>query len=178
MGVKLKVCWDCGQRKRMGKTKSRCRSCRKIAPHKVRPGGSAKTKQSKQKPQKSKKVASETYLARNIVLKELGYNSYAEYLESSLWATVRRKGWAQHGNDCKLCGEKANVLHHLSYSKAVLVGDKIGELVPLCDLCHTKVEFLEDGKKRTLLEARNAYSQLLALRKNELNEQTVNGVKR
>lgn len=205
MGIRWKKCWDCGQEKRMGKTKKRCASCRKANPNKQRPAKahspkttkkqaeqwefirsleaknctaeeikaevkrwkqqrrSAQQAQDQQKGKRKKKAAKrqETYNDRNLVLKELGFNSYADYRDSELWASIRRRAFAKHGSTCLLCKQQADVLHHFSYRKEVLEGKQLDKLKPLCDECHHKVEFDEKDNKRTLLDSQNTFLVLL-----------------
>lgn len=162
MGIRWKRCWDCGQEKRMGKTKKRCAACRRADPSKLRPAsGTIRVKKEKSAKKPKKKWQQETYNDRNIILKELGFDSYPDYLKSELWAFVRRSAWAKYGSTCLLCKEKASVLHHFSYTKEVLQGKQLDKLKPLCNECHHKVEFDENDSKRTLLEAQNFFVDLL-----------------
>lgn len=102
-----------------------------------------------------------TYYERNTLLADLGYESYAHYLKSPLWHYIRTMAWRLHGPRCKLCRKRATQLHHTSYSQAVLLGQDLSYLVPLCQKCHDRVELKRDGSKRTWQEVKTAFKRLL-----------------
>ncbi len=102
-----------------------------------------------------------TYRDRDVILARMGYESYSEYLNSALWARIRAEAYAEHGPYCWLCRDKAVHLHHKSYSEAVMRGNNIDALVPLCEKCHKKVEFKKTGAKRTLVEVQKTLTKLL-----------------
>lgn len=95
------------------------------------------------------------YAARDKVLLELGFESYAEYLKSDLWKRVRAKVFACRGNRCWLCDQKATQVHHKSYTRRILLGKKFKGLMPICGKCHLLIEF--DGKQKTSLGQANQY---------------------
>lgn len=92
-----------------------------------------------------------TYQQRQEVLKKLGFSSYKDYLESHLWKRIRRAAFRLLGSRCSLCGGTANVIHHMTYDELVLLGKDISQLLPLCYICHNKLEIKSDGSKRSLL---------------------------
>jgi hypothetical protein len=49
---------------------------------------------------------------------------------------------------CEACGSTGQCVHHLDYSKLSLLGKKPWKLVVLCNDCHKRIEFKEDGSKR------------------------------
>lgn len=102
-----------------------------------------------------------TYQARNILLREMGYSNYAEYLESDLWAGIKRRAFEELGRLCLICNGGAEVLHHISYGKEVMQGKTLAPLAPLCHGCHHEVEFDAAGKKRTLAQAHTQYRRML-----------------
>lgn len=109
------------------------------------------------------------YLDRNQLLLTLGFSSYPEYLRSSLWRSIRLKRLKKR---CSLCPNPAAQLHHLSYSKEVLLGLDGSKLVSLCRVCHNLIEFDHEGRKRALAEAnsllrrfRNPYYRAVYQRK-------------
>lgn len=108
------------------------------------------------------------YETRNKLLKTLGYSSYAEYLNSPRWEDIRCRAFKEYGNVCRLCGKEATVIHHKGYGRDVLLGFDLGQLSPLCDECHYKVEFYLDGTKRTLAQSQLMYSRLIAARREQL----------
>lgn len=99
-----------------------------------------------------------SYSERNIILQQMGFVNYSDYLASDLWKTIRSKAFSNKSNSCKLCGELAQLLHHLDYSRKVLEGHDMSRLVPLCHECHKKVEFNENGTKRTMWQAVGMYN--------------------
>lgn len=101
-----------------------------------------------------------TYKDRNVLLLQLGYNSYDEYLQSPLWYGIRKRGFEYHGKVCMLCKGTAVALHHIGYGMDVLTGKCLDSLAPLCNECHVKVEFRTNGNKRTLVGAQTAYGRL------------------
>ena len=96
-----------------------------------------------------------SYQERNLILSRMGFPSYAEYLKSELWASIRRRGFEKYGHDCIRCGNPAYTLHHTNYSEAVLSGETLDGLVPLCEVCHAGIEFTSEKKKRSLASANN-----------------------
>lgn len=102
-----------------------------------------------------------TYIGRNATLRSLGYANYAHYLSSDLWAQIRVRAFALHGHTCKLCPDPAACLHHLGYGRAILLGERLSSIVPLCHGCHKQVEFDKRGHKRTVLQAHTAYVRML-----------------
>lgn len=71
-------------------------------------------------------------------LRNLGYGSYGEYLQSAHWEDVRRRYRASSlPQRCLGCGEARYTLHHRSYTR--LGAERLGDLIPLCWPCHTKV---------------------------------------
>lgn len=70
------------------------------------------------------------------VLKSIGFRSYADYLSSLLWATVRRQAFERWGSKCRACGKEATQVHHADYSRGTLRGDTLDHLWPVCNACH------------------------------------------
>jgi hypothetical protein len=91
-----------------------------------------------------------TWLEQKQILKELGYNSYGEYVSGVVWANVRDKVFREKGTRCLVCTRRATVVHHKAYSENVLRGVDITPLVPLCWDCHQRIEYDTDGKKLSL----------------------------
>ncbi len=92
------------------------------------------------------------YTYRNLYLSDLGYSSYKEYLKSDDWKKIRDrklKKWPE----CILCGKKAEVVHHVKYDPAALLGLRAHVLASLCHRCHESIE-IQDGAKCSL-EAAN-----------------------
>ena len=93
------------------------------------------------------------YALRAEALAFVGFDSYAEYLRSDIWAAIKaRLMFKSNGNRryCKVCNKKpAHTLHHLSYSIPVLLGKESNQLIPICAGCHKAIEFTSGGSKRT-----------------------------
>ena len=102
------------------------------------------------------------YRRRNTELKRLGYSSYEEYLRSELWKTIRDRVFKKRGRHCTLCPSPADVVHHQTYSKRVLTGHKICDLLPMCRRCHSSVEYDDTGRKREIDAVHNAVQKLRA----------------
>ncbi len=104
---------------------------------------------------KEGKKEPETYLGRWKVLQSLGYASYEEYLNSSLWRRIRGRVFNLRGRVCLVCKGKATQVHHLSYRVEVLTGEGLSQLVPICNKCHESLEF-QDGVKREVYQMQEA----------------------
>lgn len=87
------------------------------------------------------------YAKRNATLKQLGFASYREYLESPLWAEIRARVFRLKGSECFLCGGAATQLHHNRYRLEELTGDNLKEIKPLCRPCHEQIEFFMQQKR-------------------------------
>lgn len=103
-------------------------------------------------PAKRERFVSRAYRARAYALKSMGFESYQDYLQSSLWKQIRRRALDRDGGKCCVCGGTANQVHHQTYSIDVLTGKNIRPLKSLCDACHRGVEFKDDGRKRDIRE--------------------------
>lgn len=126
---------------------------------------------------KKKRTPKETYEQRNILLRELGYPTYAIYLQSPLWSFIRHHAYRIHGRTCRLCPRRATTIHHLSYSRDILLGNDLSLLAPLCRTCHNRVEFAGPpcgrrataGRfKRTIASSQRHYYKLLRIRISQL----------
>lgn len=98
------------------------------------------------------------YGERESILREMGFPSYAAYLASDLWASIRERVLARDGRRCRLCPREASQVHHTKYSRAVLLGRDLKWLAAICGGCHRFVEFdPKTGKKRRAREVGNAF---------------------
>ncbi len=95
----------------------------------------------------------EAYERRDEVLAGMGFSSYEKYRESDLWKKIRRRALDEKGTQCVRCGDSTHLVHHVSYSSAVLSGEDLSGLIPVCHRCHKRIEFDKSGKKRSLEEA-------------------------
>ncbi len=102
------------------------------------------------------------YVDRNVALKEIGFATYAAYLASPLWQEIRARRLSTQ-TTCSCCDSQADVVHHDTYYKKLLLGDETSvkrDLYPLCHACHYKVEF-DGSRKRSWGEAIRAFRRLL-----------------
>ena len=104
-------------------------------------------KQEKARPDKGMKA----YADRQLLLINLGFKDYAEYLTSELWARIRSAKLTPH-KVCVLCDCKSEQVHHLSYDEETLMGRRMSNLVQLCRTCHLQIEFTPTGEKRAMRE--------------------------
>ncbi len=102
-----------------------------------------------------------TYCQRTEVLLSLGFRTYQHYLQSKLWARLRSSAFMLARGKCKLCGSRPDVIHHVSYSRDTLLGNEMDNLAAVCRACHKKVEFADDGSKRSLADAQAVFNSLL-----------------
>jgi len=108
----------------------------------------------------------------------MGFSSYGDYLNSPLWIGIRATAFRLHGVNCKICNNKAVVIHHISYRRPVLLGKDLTALVPLCDGCHHKIEFNQYNEKRTLADAQHEFNVMMRIdckpvlpkKKNKVNQ--------
>ena len=94
-----------------------------------------------------------SYFHRNEILKSLGFESYAAYIKSQLWRRIRQRVGNHAHIQCFACGGKAYCVHHIEYSLETLTGRNPCGLVPLCDPCHTSIEFDPSGTKVSVADA-------------------------
>lgn len=119
-----------------------------------------------------------TYGDRNSLLVTLGFLTYQDYLSSDLWLSILKRCFRLKGTVCTLCKrKKASVVHHVAYSKKVLLGLDMKPLFPLCQGCHVKIEFSAKGDKRTLNEAQALWYKLVSNKEGK-SWQTEKGNKR
>lgn len=108
------------------------------------------------------------YIRRAQVLRKMGFASYAEYLKSPLWASVREKVFAAKGRRCFLCTQRqATQIHHSRYQRLDMLGKRLKDLFPLCGECHREIEFDELGQKLPVPFMRQAFK---AARKRKVTE--------
>ena len=64
------------------------------------------------------------------------YESYAEYLQSDEWRTLREEVLARDGGVCIDCGRPATEVHHRVYP-AHIDETEVDQLVAICRRCHS-----------------------------------------
>lgn len=94
----------------------------------------------------------QAYKDRDILLLELGFRSYTDYLNSSLWMGIRHRCFKTMPNCC-ICSQETEVIHHRRYDRDILLGKSAAGLIPLCHTCHDVIEL--DGRKKLSLEEAN-----------------------
>jgi hypothetical protein len=123
-----------------------------------------KKKAKKKQKQQTKPIATThdttSYFERNIILKEMGFETYADYLISSTWKKIKNRVRKAKGKFCVICRDKATEYHHLNYGKPDLLGDTIANIVPICNVCHESIEF-EDGRKLTAHASRIKFEKAM-----------------
>lgn len=78
---------------------------------------------------------------RKYWMKKLGFGTYKNYLKSDVWKDIRKKVLIKRKFKCYFCKGKATEVHHLRYTRPVLLGKKhfYGGLVATCSPCHKKI---------------------------------------
>ena len=89
----------------------------------------------------------------------LSEENYSAYLVTFQWKAIRRRVFKRDGDLCKLCGKKAQCVHHISYEQDVMIGENDDELISLCNICHKGIEYdgerhRDEKEKRALLQQR------------------------
>ncbi len=71
------------------------------------------------------------------------------YLNSRQWKIIRRRVLERDSYSCTCCGKRAESVHHRSYDREVLNGQRDSDLVSMCGTCHKEIEFTinERGKR-------------------------------
>ena len=116
----------------------------------------------------------QAYAHRDIILRQIGFNSYKEYLISNLWLSIRKRALERDKYTCVSCGSAANQVHHKKYSKRILLGGKrtLKHMWSVCGSCHKQCEFSQDGQKLTLRTASNKLRKSIRRRNNNKNKST------
>jgi hypothetical protein len=87
--------------------------------------------------------------------------AHADYLKTPLWKRIRKRILKRDNNICQLCGNRASVVHHRSYDNDVLLGTNDNHLISLCNECHEKIEFTNEGTHRTVEQKESLLQSLL-----------------
>lgn len=107
------------------------------------------------------KLMTDPYKNRDMILEDLGYDDYRDYLKSDLWAEIRDQILKDSKYTCICCGDdwhyKTLVMqvHHMVYTKENLSGESIYGLVAICRSCHVKAEFKPRRKRKGRKEKRS-----------------------
>ena len=107
-----------------------------------------------------------TYEERDEIVRYLGFGSYAEYLASELWESIKARV-LRDKKRCYLCKRRGAAVqaHHHRYTRGNLSGKNLQEIYPLCAFCHVAVEFTQKREKRSLKDAQKRFAKLRAWRK-------------
>lgn len=89
-------------------------------------------------------------------VRKLGFSRYLGYLHSDLWKSIRLRVLMRDRFSCRMCGARANQVHHRRYVMSAMDGTNIGLLVSLCGKCHELIEF-KDGVKTSLSTANRRF---------------------
>lgn len=101
-----------------------------------------------------------SYAERHTNLRQIGFKSYLAYLKSPLWREIRRKVFQKRGDCCECCGEDGcNVIHHIDYDLATLLGKQPWRLLVICGRCHRGIEFDDKGCKVSLTGAQKRLAE-------------------
>ncbi len=100
------------------------------------------------------------YNYRNSILKEMGFSTYEEYLNSDHWRQIRAKAAQNpHYKKCNICGSSKNLnLHHTRYTR--INGTTLANLVMLCREHHIITHQLAATKGYSLKHAVKKARQL------------------
>lgn len=95
------------------------------------------------------------YVARDSLIRRMGFENYYEYLDSPDWRSIRKEVFAKHKGVCFACKSRAQVIHHRNYREETLSGKDLSAeaMVPVCRLCHRIAEVLDSGEKLCLEDA-------------------------
>jgi hypothetical protein len=102
------------------------------------------------------------YQERQFYLSQIGFQSYAEYLNSALWKKIRWEVLCYFNFKCFCCEGRATQVHHQCYHKRDLLGKRRRFLKAICSTCHESLEFTwRSGRKNNLLNANAKLEKLV-----------------
>lgn len=84
----------------------------------------------------------------------LGHKTYAAYLDSPLWKSIRGRVLKRDKGRCRGCGKRAWQIHHGAYDLQTMRGQDLRRLYALCGGCHQAISFTALGTKRPVEEVR------------------------
>lgn len=88
---------------------------------------------------------------------------YAEYLASELWQSIRIRVFERDKCLCRVCGLRANQVHHMKYDRATIKGVTLKYLISICGSCHTKISLFSNDKKRSAEETKIKLMELMRI---------------
>jgi hypothetical protein len=100
---------------------------------------------------------------------KLGFSSYRCYLESDHWRALR-VAYMAAGLPCRClaCLSPRFQLHHRTYTR--LGREQLGDLIPLCGECHTKVHEYERAHRTTIQATHKILRRVFGWTKSETRE--------
>jgi len=112
--------------------------------------------------------AKDTWKIRDAILKEIGFSSYSDFLNSEYWKRIKEKAFnRKYYHKCSICGSYSNIeLHHKHYD---LMGNanELNAILPVCRLHH---ELIHEYQKLTNTSLRFASREVPKLyRLNQLD---------
>lgn len=98
-------------------------------------------------------------LSRSVLADDPLALPYDEYRRTRLWRRIRKRILKRDERLCRRCGGSATLVHHRSYADEVLSGNDDGQLISLCEGCHTIIHFDDAGNKRSEEETDHLLTQ-------------------
>ena len=144
----------------------KCKTCKKKKPPAKFPKATGKSSKKSKTCKTCAKLGAGngySYYSRNQWLYRMGYNSYKQYLKTSKWQKIRLRVAEMFNNQCAVCQSTGHVVHHDRYHKDDLLGKTTDYLYLVCNDCHLKIEFNENGRKNTMEQARDTFHQMMKL---------------
>ena len=107
----------------------------------------------------------DNYLNKDLVqtksdnLEKLKTMPYQSYLKSGWWKQRRKAFYMNNEKKCFCCGEKSELLHHITYERKGEEKDK--DLKPMCSNCHKEIHKLIISGKAKLEKAHHVYKKMI-----------------
>lgn len=77
---------------------------------------------------------------------------HGQYLKSRLWRCIKKRVLERDNRRCCSCGGPGTYVHHRSYERDVLEGQRDEQLATVCAGCHNIIHFQDDGAPRPQAE--------------------------
>lgn len=88
------------------------------------------------------------------VLTKLGFDTYEDYLQSSLWRNIRAEIFHRDKLKCRVCGNRAKLVHHQRYDIGTMQGKQNQNLVSMCHRCHEQAHYDVNGNRLDMGQTR------------------------
>jgi len=99
-------------------------------------------------------------------LVELGFGTYQNYLNSPVWFKIRDTVLVKRENQCFFCQGRATEVHHLRYTKNVLLAVNKYYLSGLCATCRGCHQLISNYAKSHQIGEQEALDRFCHYRKN------------